>query len=531
MSEAPSGHQAGKPNLDFLKKSAKDLKRALQRGEPQARARFAAVFTTVFAADREAAETLANCLHVIAREQGYQSWPQLKLDVALRRADTDALAARLGGALYYGRLIQAERILALRPDIAEGRFALQVALFDEAAVTAALDADPGRLFRAEKIIPDSRVALDAFSRLGTSHYARLRPDLAEAQMRLGRMMLERGADANVQHGWPEDPSQKLSILYGALCAAGNLPFGAMLLEAGADPNDNECAYHACEQETLDAMRLLLDHGVTFPGTNALLRMLDFDKYEGAELLLANGADPNERPVPFDRDAWHRHDNALHHAIRRGRDGRFADLLIAHGADPQATSNGRSYYALAAICGNEAMRTTLRDRGLATGLSPSDALLAAAASGNRGEALRLWAEDKDAVSRLSDADQRLPIEFAAQRGRLAALEAMQAVGFDPDLTNAEDMTALHVAAWFGHADYVRFYLTLDPDKTLRNAYGATALGNAVHGSENCPERASGDYVETAQALVEAGYTIEPEHGHLDMGSEAVTALLEERLEQT
>ncbi len=56
-------------------------------------------------------------------------------------------------------------------------------------------------------------------------------------------------------------------------------------------------------------------------------MLDFDNLEGAQLLIDYGADPNEfapdhpsgEPIPTI--------SALHQAARRGRDGRFAELLL------------------------------------------------------------------------------------------------------------------------------------------------------------------------------------------------------------
>jgi len=516
---------AERPNLDFLKKSAKDLKRALKRGDADARARFEAVFP----GDGQGPK-LTDCLHVIARENGYESWPKLKLDIELRRADRAQLAAQLGGGLYYGRPRVVERILAIAPDIADDSFALQLALFDEDRVHPALEADPGRVHDAECIADISRIALDPLTRVCSSHYHRMRPDLAGAQLRIARRLLDMGADPNVRHDWPDDPSAKLSVLYACLCVAGNLPLAEMLLEAGADPNDNECAYHACEMETLEPMRLLLRYGIDFRGTNALLRMLDFDKYEGVELLLENGADPSEGPAHIAKPDRPDHGNALHHAIRRGRDGRFADLLLRHGADPAAKAGGRAPFALAAVVGNISMMEALKSLGHETALSPEDRFLAAVVTGRRREALELWAADKDIVSRLSAGDRRLMNEFAGQKGRIEALELMHEVGFDPDNTDFEKMTPLHVAAWFGHADYVRFFLTLAPDIGHINMYGATALGNAVHGSANCPQRADGDYLETARLLVDAGFPIEPEKGHLDMGSDAVTAFLEERLSE-
>lgn len=349
----------------------------------------------------------------------------------------------------------------------------------------------------------------------SSQYIRLRPDLAPVQARIARRLLDLGADPNARYPWPDDPSQQLSVLYACLCVAGNLPLAGMLLEAGADPNDGECAYHATEMETLDGLRLLLRHDLRLAGTNALFRMLDFDNYEGAELLLAHGADPDEGPGHAG--------NALRHAIRRGRDGRFADLLIAHGAGTRAADGRRSAYALAMVYGNRSMMEALERHGLGTGLEPADRFLAAVGAGRRREALELWAADPGIVSKLTRFDQRLHIAFAAQAGRLESLELMNEVGFDPDATDSEGMTALHMAAWHGHADHVRFYLSLGPDPSFRNRYGGTALGAALHGSENCPAREAGDHVGTVRLLLEAGYEVEP--GLASLGNDAA-ALVEE-----
>ncbi|CAH1668548.1 putative Ankyrin 1 [Chelatococcus asaccharovorans] len=483
----------GRFNIDYLKKAAKDLKRAARDGDTAALARLTAV------CGDSAEPKLSNCLHVIAVEAGFASWPRLRQEVEIRQASLQQLKRSLGSALYQGRLRQAARILEEAPDIADGSVALQLALYDEARINARLDADPAALLAPQKGLPGSDPMFDCLPRLVTSQYFRLRPDLLDAQLRLVRRFIALGADPNARYHEP-DENTPLPLLYGAMRVAGNLAVAEALLDAGADPNDGESAYHACEMETLDGLRLLISHGVRFPGTNALFRMLDFDNLEGAELILANGGDPNESTPHLG--------NALHHAIRRGRDARFLDLLLRYGVDATVRAHGRSAYALAATHGNRSMMEGLAARGLAGDLDATERFLLAVLSGDRREALARWANEPDIVSRLARSEQSMHVELARQPGRLEVLRLMDDVGFDPQAMDREQVTPLQSAAWFGFSDYVAFYLERPHDLSHRNVYGGTALATALHGARHCSGRPRGDYVETVRLLIAAGATLDP-----------------------
>lgn len=99
-------------------------------------------------------------------------------------------------------------------------------------------------------------------------------------------------------------------------------------------------------------------GVKAEGTNALLRMLDFDNFEGAKLLLDYGADPNETVTGHPSGQAVPKIPALHHAARRGRDGRFADLLLQLGAHGNAVWQGCTAYAVAMLYGNQSFARAL-----------------------------------------------------------------------------------------------------------------------------------------------------------------------------
>ena len=73
-----SQHPSSPRDLAHAKRAAKQLRKQLAAGDAQAIARFRAVFSGRRAPD---AATHADCLHIIAREAGAESWPRLKLAV------------------------------------------------------------------------------------------------------------------------------------------------------------------------------------------------------------------------------------------------------------------------------------------------------------------------------------------------------------------------------------------------------------------------------------------------------------------
>lgn len=505
--------------LARFRKAARLLKRAIQDGEPGALVRFEAATGRVPETIRH-----ADCLHAVAREAGYATWPALKFDIETMELGREGRQRRLAQALFEGWKPQAERLLEGDPSLADGHAGLQAALYDAKALSLILENDPGAATR--RIAGRSPILFLTFSR-----FWRMRPEVAGDAIAVAGMLMECGAD--IDDGMPADPGDpdghRLSALYGALGHSGHVKLARYLLERGANPDDNESFYHACELGHLDGVRLMMEFGATLKGTNAFFRMLDFDNLEGARLMLDYGADPNECPAQW--MAAHRGErgNALHHAIRRGRDGRFVDLLLDAGADPSARYLGHTAFALARIYGNSSAAQALQARGAATPLSESERFLAAAVDGDARAVDAFRSRAHALVESLHPEERALHIEVARMAGGMERLKALVAAGFDPGYRDRhENLTALHAAAWFGLADHVAFLLQFPQDLEHRNVHGANALGTAIHGSANCPEASAGDYERTAELLIAAGAAIHPDRGDLQMGSEAVTAILEAAL---
>lgn len=510
-------------DIESARRAAKALKKAARIGDPAALARLASVFETQPDPVRH-----SHCLHAIAREAGSRSWPAHRAALELSALDRDEAAGRLALALYAGRDRVSEQLLQREAELAAGNIHLALALADEAAVFAWLDRHLQVSLLPSKVSASDGLILDPLTRAAGSTILRHRPERAAAQRRIVERLLAIGAAPDARHASPDDPNSRFSVLYCTLCVAQNLEIACLLLDAGADPNDNECAYHSAEAPTLEPLQLLIDHGVHFERTNALLHMLDYDRLDGVRMMLEAGADPNET-LAHGGNGPSRYGSALHHAILRGRDGRFVNLLLDAGCDETALHFGRSAYALAAVNGNRSAMQTLEQRRLATPLSPRDAFLSALALGEPEAARRIATEAPGLMQELTGADRARIVDFARQPGRLAALRAMLDAGFTADTTDREGLTPLHAACWFGRADYLPLLLSVESDLERTNGYGGTALGTTIHGSAHCPTRNEADHVACVSLLLEAGARIRTEHGHLVGGSAEVTGILEDWLE--
>ena len=475
-------------SLDALRRRAKSLRKAFNANDP------AAVDRVRMIAPREAGQPLkhADFLHVIAREAGFDSWPRLKFAAETMGVDRAEKVQALRIAVFNDRLWAAEALLAETPDLAQGQLDLEVAMYDLAAVRAALADDPGAAVRV--IGRRSPIVHLAFS-----HWFRARPDQEADMLAMADMLLAHGADVNDGMPWPDQPDRILSALYGAVGHAGNMTLAAWLLDHGANPNDNESLYHATELGHHRALRMLLAHGADPKGTNALFRAMDFHDHAAVELLLAHGAEPDDFNAAEvgGESPWVI--PALHQAARRMCDGRMVDLLLQAGADPARVWQGATAYGMARVYGNADLARALERCGAPTGLSPEEEALARAAEGDGAESLNFDA--------LPPAYRNLMRELVGLPGKLGHMQRLVASGvpFDrPD--DSEQMTPTHIAGWEGLPDVLAWLLSLGPDLGHVNGYGGTLLSTILHGAENCPARAERDHITCAKLALKAGVAL-------------------------
>src|SRR5215831_16020438 len=121
------------PDLDQLRRQAKELLRAAEAGDTAATARIRAVSDEL---------TLAAAQLALAREYGFASWPRLKDEVDARTLNLSERAEEFIQATISGNTRRAAHMLEETPALAGYSFATAVLLGDADRVRAELQQDP-----------------------------------------------------------------------------------------------------------------------------------------------------------------------------------------------------------------------------------------------------------------------------------------------------------------------------------------------------------------------------------------------------
>jgi ankyrin repeat protein len=398
------------------------------------------------------------------------------------------LRAACGPDAYHRpQVAEAERRLAARPEITRASAHAAAAAGDVEALRARSDVlEPGGPMRATPIVYACFSCLAATAR---------RQGLLAAV----RLLLDRGADPNAAWVPPELSDNPLSALYGAVGWLNDPELADALLSAGAHPDDGESLYHSTEHRgDHRCLELLVAYGARFPGTNALLRMLDFEDLKGLRLCLDAGAPVDEPAAPGSPPR-----SALHHAILRGRGVDTVRELIGRGARLDVRdAAGRTPLMMARRLGQTATADLLATSGApADVLSAKDEFLAAAAAGNRDRATALAAATPGLVAGLGAEDLRLLPDLASL-GRHDAVELLIDLGFPVAVKGDWDASALNQAAFRGDTRMVALLLAHGARWDERNGFGGDAFGSAIW--PYLHDRAPGaDYLGVIRLLLESG----------------------------
>lgn len=419
----------------------------------------------------------------------------------MRDAFIEAACVPLDSGHTSGTLDQAATILAAHPTLAGSDIHVAAILGDAAGVRRFLALDP-----SSATAKGGPRGWDPLTHLCFSRYLRLDRDRSDGFVGAARALLDAGASANT--GWWEQRHQPRpvweSVLYGAAGVAHHAELTRLLLERGADPNDEETPYHTPEGWDNAAMRVLVESGrLTADSLSTmLLRKADWHDSAGVLLLLEHGADPNRMT------RWGR--TALHQAILRDNDITAVEAMLDHGADPHLPFHTMNPLALAARRGRGDILASIERRGISLDLGGVDRLVVACATNDEAGIRSLVEREPHLVAELKAEGGRLLAAFAGN-GNTEGVVRLLDLGVDVGAPYAEGdgywsvapwSTALHVAAWRARHDTVRLLIARGASVHVTDGQGRTPLALAV---KACVDSYWADRRSPAsvRALLEAG----------------------------
>jgi ankyrin repeat protein len=468
MPTAPLPEQ---PDLDQLRKRARELQRAVRAGDAAAVA-----FVTEHRATTPPGPRfpLAAAQSALAHHHRFSTWALLRRHVEVINARTWTLPeppADEGPADRFLRLAclnyaaddpasraEAARLLTARPDLPREHAGVAAACADVAALRRLVAADPGAATAA--------CGPFGWSPLLYQAYARHDPDVGlSATLGTAELLLDAGADPNDGRFFLGLPTP-FTVLTGVFAANWHgqpahphaVAFARLLLRAGADPNDGQTLYNRMFGPDDDHLVVLFEFGLGRPTGGPWHRLLG-DQLESPAVMLASLLD------------W-----AVSHD-QRAR----VDVLAAHGVDvvgpiaaPRRSSTGTATpVEIALVNGNRTLAARLHELGAAEPrLDAADTFVGAVLSGDRP------AVESTPPDVVAEAIRRRPglVVWAASRGRVTAVELAVAAGFSVNALGRLDapvedewQTALHAAVDRGDAELARRLLSLGADPGLRDRH--------------------------------------------------------------
>ncbi len=476
-----SGPLPERPDLDQLRRQAKELRDGLRRGDAAAVERFGRHHPGAL----QGAASLASAQLVIARELGFASWPRLKAAIDMGAADVSRRVQAFVSAVIEGRLRQARDIFGADPGIARRGLLAATVLGDAEAVREMLAADPGAAVAIDEERGWPPLLYACYSR-----WPQIDPSREPGVAEVVRLLLDGGASPNTNDG---GRPRYRSALKGSV-EVNNPGVTEMLLDAGAHPDPGQPIGDAISHRDLRCLLLLLSHGARVARTWALGAAVYNDNAGAMSLLLealeASGIGAAEQAT-----------EVLPDAVANASDPVVAALLDA-GADPRAAGeDGMSALRLAVRAGREDTAAALRALGAPDDRTDVDRLIGACLTGDRHAAEQLMAGHPDLRDRLTEQDQAVIAEAAGSRPA-ETIALMLDLGFSPRARRFGE-EPLHNAAYHGNAVAVGVLLGAGADIDARDGrFDSTPLAFATVGSREQAGR-PGDWITTVRLLIEAG----------------------------
>ena len=388
----------------------------------------------------------------------------------------EAASVPLDDSHVAGTLDRADEILRAHPELATSSVYSASILGDHATVRQFVESDK-RLAEAK----GGPRNWNAITYLCFSRYLKIHRARSDDFVKTATLLLDAGADAN--SGWFEQDHQPKpvweSVTYGAAGIAHNADLTQLLLDRGADPNDEETPYHVPETYDNAALKVLVNSGKLNKDSLAtlLLRKADWHDYEGIKWMLEQGVEPDTMT------RWGK--TALQQAVLRDNDIQIIRVLLDHGSDPTLGTTNRSIAVAAQRGRGDALRL-FDERGIATELHGVESLLAACAVNDIAKIAQVMKTDPQLAGELRASRGTFLCNFAGNgntdgvRNLLDLGVPVDAVSLhgDPYFGVARNSTALHVAAWRARHDTVRLLIERGADVNSLDAEGHTPLQMAV-----------------------------------------------------
>ena len=489
-----------RPNLEHLKKQAKDLLRALQDGEAAAAERFRVLASTSPGEGRVL--KLADAQHVIAHEYGFATWAELKARVealakpfdpfeamkaALRANDAKAVRR-----LFAEHAVLRERINQPLPDFNFESTALLGALGNRDTIDAVLDAGAdinvksrwwaGGFGVLDNVAPDLAAYL-------IQRGATLEPTAAARLGLLDPLKQMIAARPELVHARGGDGQTPLH-------QAATVEIAEFLLAQGADIDARDVDHESTPaqyavRERNEVARYLVSRGCT------------------TDILLAAAVGDRAR---VER---HLEENPL--SIRTSVTSEFFPMRNLHAGGSiyiWTLGHHKTAHIVARDFHHEDIFRLLMDR------SPSELQLATACQvGDETLARDLARRD---LSLSKESQEKLV--YTAQTNNTRAVELMLQTAWPSEVQATHGQTALHWAAFHGNFDMTRVLLQhRAPIDVVERQFSGTPLGWALHGTRHGWYRQIARYPDVVDALLAAGAKLPDNWEELDL-PEPIRAVL-------
>jgi hypothetical protein len=365
-------HFPVRPNLEQLRHQAKDLLRAIRRGEASAAAELRKHHSK--SVDPASAK-LADAQLVLARSYGLPNWSRLitacRMTDAIWRGDADTVHAMIlkdpgllheaarglpdsnwGPPMSYAANIGRDQIIEMLREM--GATDVQHA-FDRACLQGQIET--AKRLHAMGARPVAGCVMGPCETLNDSGLALLLEFGAQLADKFGNKLAPVALLLQTYSRWPEGKHRCLELVSQHGVRLLDTPVMAMhrgridLLETHLQ-HDPQLLNRRFSHEEIyppelgcSADHSFALHGTPLAGTTLLHISVDFDEIEIAHWLIEHGADVNAR-AEIDTEGFGGHTPLFGCVVSqaylcgRQRDAAFARLLLDHGADPNARASLR-----------------------------------------------------------------------------------------------------------------------------------------------------------------------------------------------